>query len=194
MRFLTRMVQALALVVLTLAVVLWFAGRRGDRGMIEEEITIARPAPAVFRWISSEDLARRWISDLVELRKADAGIAQQNVPGFKMTQIVAGHRVEMTLRITRVVPNQELSLLVSSGETGAGFSGDANFKLISGDDYTRLVFTSHTQFVSFSDRILEPALTLATQRKVHNDLERLKLLMESEPDKPANPRSTTLGG
>ena len=69
MRFLTRMVQALALVVLTLAVVLWFAGRRGDRGTIEEEITIARPAPAVFRWISSEDLARRWISDLVELRK-----------------------------------------------------------------------------------------------------------------------------
>jgi len=194
MRFLTRKVQALALVVLTLAVVLWFAGRRGDRGMIEEEITIARPAPAVFRWISSEDLARRWISDLVELRKADAGIAQQNVPGFTMTQIVAGHRVEMTLRITRVVPNQELSLLVSSGETGVGFSGDANFKLISGDDYTRLVFTSHTHFVSFSDRILEPALTLATQRKVHNDLERLKLLMESEPDKPANPRSTTLGG
>lgn len=194
MRFLTRMVQALALVVLTLAVVLWFAGRRGDRGMIEEEITIARPAPAVFRWISSEDLARRWISDLVELRKADAGIAQQNEPGFTMTQIVAGHRVEMTLRITRVVPNQELSLLVSSGETGVGFSGDANFKLIAGDDYTRLVFTSHTQFVSFSDRILEPALTLATQRKVHNDLERLKLLMESEPDKPANPRSTTLGG
>jgi uncharacterized protein YndB with AHSA1/START domain len=193
MRFLTRMVQVVVLVLLTLAVVLWFAARRGDRGMIEEEITIARPASAVFRWISSEDLARRWISDLVELRKADAVIAQENVPGFKMTQIVAGHRVEMTLRIVRVVPNQELSLLVSSGESGAGFSGDANFKLISGDDYTRLVFTSHTQFVSFSDRFLEPALTLATQRKVHNDLERLKLLMESESSKPANPRATTLG-
>src|SRR5262245_63529213 len=113
MRFLTRMMQVIVLVGLTLAVVLWFAARRGDRGMIEEEITIARPAPAVFRWISSEDLARRWISDLVELRKVDVASAQQNLPGFKMTQMVAGRRVEMTLRIARVVPNQELNLLVS---------------------------------------------------------------------------------
>jgi uncharacterized protein YndB with AHSA1/START domain len=193
MRFLTRMVQVVVLVVLTLAVVLWFAARRGDRGMIEEEITIARPATAVFRWISSEDLARRWISDVVELRKADAEVTQQNVPGFKMTQIIAGRRVEMTLRIARVVPNQELSLLVSSGDATKGFSGDANFKLISGDDYTRLVFSSHTRFVSSSDRFFEPVLTIATQRKIHDDLEKLKLLMESEPGKPANPRATTLG-
>src|SRR5262245_31977400 len=114
MRFLARMVQVLALLALTAAVVLWFAARRGDRGMIEEEITIARPAPAVFRWISSEELAHRWISDLVELRKADTGAPEHNVPGFRMTQMVAGHRVEMTMRIARVVPNEELSLLVSS--------------------------------------------------------------------------------
>ena len=194
MRFLTRVVQAVVFLVVTLAVVLWFAARRGDRGMIEEEITIARPAPAVFRWISSEDLARRWISDLLELRKAEPGVAQPGLPGFKMTQIVAGRRVEMTLRIARVVPNQELSLLVSSAGAGGGFSGDAEFKLIPGDDYTRLVFTSHTRFALLRDRILEPALTLLTQRKVREDLERLKLLMESEPDKPAAPRPTTLGG
>jgi uncharacterized protein YndB with AHSA1/START domain len=193
MRFLTRIIQLGVAVALTLAVVLWFAARRGDRGMIEEEITIARPAPAVFRWISSEDLARRWISDIVELRKAEANDSPLNSPGFKMTQIIAGRRVEMTLRIARVVPNQELSLLVSSGDSTSGFSGDANFKLISGDDYTRLVFTSHTQYVTLRDRIVEPALTFATQRKVHDDLEKLKLLMESEPDKPANPRATTLG-
>jgi uncharacterized protein YndB with AHSA1/START domain len=193
MRFLTRIIQLGVAVALAVAVVLWFAARRGDRGMIEEEITIARPASAVFRWISSEDLARRWISDLVELRKADSE-AQQSAPGFKMGQIVAGHRVEMTLRIVRVVPNQELSLLVSSGDSTAGFSGDANFKLISGDDYTRLVFTSHTRFISLRDRFFEPVLTSATQRKIHNDLARLKLLMESEQNKPANPRATTLGG
>jgi uncharacterized protein YndB with AHSA1/START domain len=193
MRFLTRIIQLGVAVALILAVVLWFAARRGDRGMIEEEITIARPASAVFRWISSEDLARRWISDIVELRKAEANGSPQNSPGFKMTQIIAGRRVEMTLHIARVVPNQELSLLVSSGDSTAGFSGEANFKLISGDDYTRLVFTSHTQYVSLRDRMFEPALTFATQRKVHKDLEKLKLLMESESDRPPNPRATTLG-
>jgi len=193
MRFLTRIIQLGVAVALTLAVVLWFAARRGDRGTIEEDVTIARPAPAVFRWISSEDLARRWISGVVELRIDNAGTSPTGERSFKMTQLIAAHRVEMTLRVARVVPNQELHLLVSSGDSNEGFSGDASFKLISGDDYTRLAFTSHTQFVSLSDRIFEPALTLATQRKVHNDLARLKLLMESEPDKPANPRSTTLG-
>lgn len=193
MRFLTRIIQLGVAIALTLAVVLWFAARRGDRGFIEEEVTIARPAPAVFRWISSEDSVRRWVSDLTELRKADGDFPQQGATGFKMVQVVAGRRVEMTLRIARVVPNQELALLVSSGNSENGFSGDANFKLIAGGEYTRLVFTSHTQFVSLTDRIFEPALTFAMQRKLHDDLERLKLLMESEQDKPANPRSTSLG-
>jgi uncharacterized protein YndB with AHSA1/START domain len=193
MRFLTRIIQVSLAVALTLAVVLWFAARRGDRGLIEEEVTIARPAPAIFRWISSEDLVRRWVSDIIELRRADEGASQQKVTGFKITQIIAGRRVEMTLRITRVVPNQELGLLVSSGDSTSGFSGDANFKLIAGDDYTRLVFTSHTEYVSLNDRIFEPALTFATQRKVHDDLAKLKLLMESEQDKPANPEATSLG-
>jgi uncharacterized protein YndB with AHSA1/START domain len=193
MRFLTRIIQASLAIALTLAVVLWFASLRGDRGFIEEEVTIARPAPAVFRWISSEDLVRRWVSEVVELRRADEGAAQQKVTGFRMTQIIAGHSVAMTLRVDRVVPNQELSLLVSSGDAATGFSGDAHFKLIPGDEYTRLVFTSHTRYFSLSDRTFEPALTFATQRKMHDDLARLKLLMESEQDRPANPRATSLG-
>src|SRR5215510_898883 len=136
MRFLTRIIQASLAVALTLAVVLWFAARRGDRGFIEEEITIARPAPAVFRWISSGDLVRRWVSAVIELRPDDQRTSQQKVNGFRMTQIVAGRRVEMTLRVARVVPNQELNFVVFSGDASNGFSGDANFKLISGDDYT----------------------------------------------------------
>lgn len=193
MRFLARVIQASLAVALILAVVLWFAARRGDRGFIEEEILIARPAPAVFRWISSGDLVRRWVSAILELRPDDERTSQQKVNGFRMTQIVAGRRVEMTLRVARVVPNQELNFVVSSGDAANGFSGDVNFKLISGDDYTRLVFTSHTRYVSLSDRIFEPFLTFAAQRKIQDDLERLRLLMESEQDKPANPRAPSLG-
>jgi len=193
MRFLTRIIQGSLAVALTLAVVLWFAARRGDRGFIEEEVTIARPAPAVFRWISSEDLVRRWVSEIVELRRAGEDGAQQKATGFKLTQIIAGHSVEMILRVDRLVPNQELSFLVLSGDAANGFSGDAHFKLISSDEYTRLVFTSHTRYFGWSDRIFEPALTFAAQRKIHDDLARLKLLMESEQDRPANPRSTSLG-
>src|SRR5215813_15526141 len=193
MSVLIRILQIVAALVLLAVAVLWFAAHRGDRGFIEEEVTIARPAPAVFRWISSEDLVRRWVSEVVELRRADEDGAQQKSTGFKLTQIIAGHSVEMSLRVDRLVPNQELSFLVLSGDAANGFSGDAHFKLISSDEYTRLVFTSHTRYFGLSDRIFEPALTFATQRKMHDDLARLKLLMESEQDRPANPRSTSLG-
>jgi uncharacterized protein YndB with AHSA1/START domain len=194
MRLLTRILQVTVALALVSAVALWFGARRGDRGFIVEEVTIARPAAAVFRWISSEELARRWISDVVELRKGDASGAGQSAGNFKLVQMVNGHRVDLNLRVARVVPNQELTLLVSSGEPAAGgFSGDANFKLIAGDDYTRLVFTSHTQFVRLGDRIFEPVLTFATQRKIRGDLAKLKLLMEAEQEKRVTPHATSLG-
>jgi hypothetical protein len=184
MRFLIRILQAFVALVLVAAVAFWFGARRGDRGFIEEEIIIARPASAIFHWISSDDLARRWISDLVELRRADGG--GQGATTFKLVQLVNGHRVEMSVRVVRIIPNQELGLLISSGDSASGgFSGDADFKLIAGDDYTRLVFNSHTQFVSLGDRICEPILTFEMQRKMRDDLARLKILIEAEPERPA---------
>src|SRR5262249_2088317 len=131
----------------------------------------------VFHWISSEELARRWISALIELRKSDS----ERPAGYSLVQLVNGHRVEMTVRIAREIPNQELDLLTSSGASvSQGFSGDANFRLIAGDDYTRLVFNSHTEFAAVGDRILEPVLTFAMRRKIHGDLAKLKILLEAE--------------
>lgn len=190
MRVLVRILQVIVALALIAGVMLWFAARRGDRGFIEEEITIARPAPAVFRWISSEDLARRWISDVIELRKVEAGSPQGRTT-FRLAQLVYGHRVDMTVSVVRIVANQELALQISSGDsTSEGFSADANFKLMAGDDYTRLAFSSRTQFASLSDRILEPVFTITMQHKIHDDLARLKILMEAEQEKSASPRAS----
>jgi hypothetical protein len=190
MRVLVRILQVIVALALVAGVVLWFAARRGDRGFIEEEVTITRPAPAVFRWISSEDLARRWISNLLEVRKVEGGGPQSGTT-FRLAQLVSGHRVDMNVQFVHVVSNQELGLLISSGASASeGFSADANFKLIASDDYTRLVFSSHTQFVSLTDRIFEPVLTIAMQRKIHDDLAKLKILMEAEQEKSASPRAS----
>ena len=190
MRFLIRTVQIAAALVLLAGAVLWFAARRGDRGFIEEEVTIARPAPAVFRWISSEDSARRWISDVIELQRTGES-GPQGAKSFRLVQLVNGHRVDMNLRVAKMVANQELALLISSGDSvSGGFSGEANFKLISNGEYTRLVFDSHAQFVSFSDQLFEPVLTIAMQRKVRDDLARLKILAEAESEKSGSPRGT----
>src|ERR1700750_1707492 len=138
MSLLIRILQIVAALALLAGAVLWFAARRGDRGFIEEEVTIARPAPAVFHWISSEDLARRWISDVIELQRTGEGGPQTAT--FRLGQLGEGPRLDMNLRVAKVVPNQELSLLISSGNSvSEGFSGDANFKLITNGEYPRLV-------------------------------------------------------
>jgi uncharacterized protein YndB with AHSA1/START domain len=189
MSLLIRILQIVAALALLAGAVLWFAARRGDRGFIEEEVTIARPAPAVFHWISSEDLARRWISDVIELQRTGEGGPQTAT--FRLVQLVDGHRVDMNLRVAKVVPNQELSLLISSGNSvSEGFFGDANFKLITNGEYTRLVFSSHAQFVSLSDRVFEPVLTIAMQRKIRDDLANLKILAQAESERSANPRAS----
>src|ERR1700757_5093186 len=105
MSLLIRILQIVAALALLAGAVLWFAARRGDRGFIEEEVTIARSAPAVFRWISSEDLARRWISDVIELQSAGGG-GPQRAMSFRLIQLVNGHRAEMNLRVVKVVANQ----------------------------------------------------------------------------------------
>jgi len=193
MSFLTRILQGLLGIALVVGVVLWFAARRADRGVIEEEVTIARPASSVFRWISSDDLARRWISGLEELRRLDGGASPVNAARFKMAELIGGRRVEMTVRTIRVIPNQELGLEISSGNlVSDGFTGDADFQLLGGGEYTRLIFTSHTKYASLEDRICEPVLTYAARRKMQDDLARLKLLVEAEPGGTNNLRAGSI--
>lgn len=180
MTFLTRTLQVLLAMVFAVAAVLWFAARRGDRGAIEAEIDITRPPAVVFRWISSEDLVKRWITNLVEFKRAD--IPGEKVPDFRMVHLVNGRPVAMQVRIIRVVPSQELGLQITSVQPAqGGFISEAGFELISSGDYTRLIFRSHTQFVSLPDRIWEPVLTYAAKSKMKDDLAKLKLLLEAEP-------------
>jgi uncharacterized protein YndB with AHSA1/START domain len=190
MRFVGRILQVIVVTALVAAAVLWFASRRGDRGFIEEEVDIARPPAVVFRWISSEDLVRRWLSDVVEFKRADASA---KVPDFQLVELIKGHRTTMAVKIIHVVPNQELGLQISSGDLSqAGFLGEAEFKLIGTGDYTRLTFSSHTRFISTSDRIWEPIWTYSAKYKMRDDLAKLKLLLEAEPAGSANLRASSL--
>jgi len=191
MTFLTRTLQVLLAMVFAVAAVLWFAARRGDRGAIEAEIDIARSPAVVFRWISSEDLIKRWITNLVEFKRAD--IPGEKVPDFRMVHLVYGRPIAMQVRIIRVVPNQELGLQITPVQpTQGGFISEAGFELIGSGDYTRLVFRSHTQFVSLQDRIWEPVLTYAAKSKMKDDLAKLKLLLEAEPAGSPNLRASSM--
>src|SRR5260370_33468651 len=182
MGFLVRALEILPVLVLLCAVVLWLAARRGDRGYIAQEVTIDRPAPMVFRWITTDDLLRRWISDLVKLeRMGPAGPAQpSNV--YRIDEFIAKRRVFFEVKVIRTIPNQELELAVQSavGSTDS-YTGTAHFKLFPNGDYTKLEFTSQTDFQSLADQIVQPILTYSTRRKVQEDITRLTLMTDGGP-------------
>ena len=191
MGHLVRALKFLVALVLTAAVVLWFAARRGDRGYIQEEVTIDRSAPVLFRWIVSDELLRRWMSDVSKLeRSGSAKAPAQASSDFRLEELIANQPVAFEIRIVRTVPNQEIDLLVQPPpEPLESYISNANFKLFPDGDYTRLVFTSQTNYFSLSDRIFEPILTYATRRKVRDDLARLKVMVEAEAP-PENRRGT----
>jgi uncharacterized protein YndB with AHSA1/START domain len=189
MGFLLRALKILLVLVLLSAVVLWFAAHRGDRGYIEEQVTIDRPAPAVFRWITTDELLRRWISDLVKLEKIGTpGPAQPNSV-YRIDEFVAKRRVAFDAKVIRAIPNQELELAVKpADESSGGYTATVSFKLYPNGDYTRVVLTSQTYFQSLGDQITEPILTRAMQKKLQEDLMRLKLTMEAESAMQSSPR------
>jgi len=194
MGFLVRVLRVLLALVLLCVVVLWFAAHRGDRGYIGLEVVIDRPAPMVFRWLTTDQLLRRWISDLVKLEKTgSAGLAQPN-DVYRIEEYIEQRRVAFDVRVIRETPNQEVALAVKPlDESSGGYTATADFKLFPNGDYTRLVFTSHSDFQSFGDQMIEPILTYATKKKLEDDLTRLKLMMEAEPATPSDNRGRTTG-
>src|SRR5260370_5476027 len=142
MAFLVRAVKILLVLVLLCAVVLWFAAHRGARGCIELEVAIDRPGPMVFRWITTDDLLRRWISDLVKLEKTGpAGAAQLNNV-YRIDEFILKRQVAFDVKVIRAIPNQELELAVKpAAEFSGGYTAAVDFKLFPNGDYTRVVFT-----------------------------------------------------
>jgi uncharacterized protein YndB with AHSA1/START domain len=194
MGFLVRVLKILLVLVVLSVVVMWFAAHRGDRGYIEFEVTIDRPAQVVFRWITTDELLRRWISDLVKLEKTGpAGPAQPNNV-YRLDEFIATRRVAFNVKVIRTIPNQELELAVKpADESGGGYAATMHFKLFPNGEYTRVVFTSQSNFQSFGDQMIEPILTYATRKKLEEDLTRLKLMMEAEPATPSDTRGRPTG-
>jgi len=191
MGHLVRTLKFLAILIVVGAVVLWFAARRGDRGYIHAEITIDRSAPVVFRWLTTDELLRRWISDVTKLERS--GTAPANTD-FRLEENIANQPVVFEVRIVRTIPNQEIDLLLKPPDgSGSSYISDANFKLFSDGDYTRLAFSSQTNFYSLGDQIFEPILTYAMRRKIRDDLERLKVMVEAEAAPPPENRKGTRG-
>src|SRR5215467_1051164 len=106
MGFVIRALKVLLSLVIFVGALLWFAARRGDRGYFDEQVTIARPASVVFRWLTTDELIRRWISDLNSLERTGGAPAQPNSV-YVIDELIGTERVSLSARTIRTTPNQE---------------------------------------------------------------------------------------
>ncbi len=168
---------------------LMLARFRPNRGHIQAEVEIHRPAAQVFRWISQEELIKQWVGGLSEISLVAPGPnGGGNGTRFHMTELdkEENARIEMEMTVTEYVPSEKLGVQIRSvGDPGEGFIENAEYRLAPTPDGSNLKLEIQTDYYGRLPRAFEPLITRAARKKVQRDLMRLKTLVESKTESTA---------
>jgi len=135
-------------------------------------VRIARPPADVFPWLFEEDKVPRWTGSL----------ERYEVPGplgagAKVRQVltVSGHHLDLELEITGYEPPRAAESRFSTN----GIDAVTTYRL-AGAGPTELTQTLEAKAGSFSARMLLPVVKPRLERKLVEDLERLRDLLGTE--------------
>jgi len=169
-----------ALVVLGVAG-LWLYGLRPSHGKNSANIEINRPAAQVWRYITIDELTKKWVSGLEEIRHTTPGISGAGEKLY-LVESYEGERFPMEMTIERVAEPRELTfVLVSVGAPSNSFTERGGYLLEERNGKTRVTLAAQTDYHGFLARLFEPFITPAADEKLRGDLARLKSLVEAEP-------------
>ena len=183
MKWVIRILAGLAGLILLAIAILWLAGFRSGHDHIIAEVQIDRSAPQVFRYLTDDDLVKKWISGLVEIKSmATPADGSQVGRKYQVGEVYNGQRVDMEMTVTRYEKDRRLSLYVTSvGHPGIDFTEAGDYTLAEENGKTRLRFEVKTKYLGFMPRLFEPFITPAATKKLNEDFQRMKQLVEAEP-------------
>ena len=157
---------------------LWLYGRRGDAGVVRASVTIDRPPHELWSWLTEAERLIAWVGWLEEVRELEPGDAD----GLGMRQVFVMNdphlkeRVELESVIRTLRLHERVDLDLSAR---LGFEGSVRYALTEvGDRSTRLDYEGRFRFLRWFARLMEPFVTPQAQRKLDEDLVRLKALAE----------------
>lgn len=135
-------------------------------------VRIARPPADVFTWLFEADKVPRWTGHL-ERYEVPGPLG----PGANVRQVltVSGQRLDLEMEITRYEPPHAAESRFSTN----GIDAITSYRL-SGTQDTELTQTLDAKAGSFGARMLLPVVKPKLERKVTEDLERLRGLLEAE--------------
>ena len=173
MSTLLRIAAGILLALCIAVLFLLLFGLRGNAGVIESEVEIHRPAAAIYPYLVEPDSLKRWVGGLVSdsvltdggLRVGQRSLQSMESRGGKIVLdcLVTGferdHRLDLLISHPMISMHQRLYLVESGGATRVHYSGKVHYRSLFG-------------------RLLEPIMTPDSRRKVAEDLEALKRVVE----------------
>jgi uncharacterized membrane protein len=139
---------------------------------VEKSIIIHCPVEQVFAFVTALNNGARWQSGTIEERKITPGPVSKGTTFYNVSMLL-GRRIESTLQITELIPNQKfcfhsVSALVPS-------QMEHIYEAVDGG--TRLTVRAQGEIDGFF-KIAELLVTRQAEQKVETDLTNLKQLLE----------------
>jgi len=138
-------------------------------------IEVGRPPDAVFPWLLEQDKVPRWMSHVEEYRQLDDG------------PLTAGSRLRQTIELSSSRVSFELEVLRYEPPRAAEARFETNgveivnlYALEAAGAGTRLTMSMDAKPTKFSARMLIPVVQPRLERKLTEDLERLRALLDGE--------------
>lgn len=183
MKWVIRIFLGLVGLLVLAAAALWLARFRPGHDHIVAELQIDRPPAQVFRYLTDDDLVKKWVGGIVEIKPistpADGGQVGRKL---RIGEVYKDQRVDMEMTVTRFEKDRALSLyIVSLGDPKNGFTETGDYTLAEQNGKTLLRFEVKTTYFGFLPRLFEPFITPAANKKLNEDLQRMKQLLEAEP-------------
>jgi len=181
MKWVWRILGGIAVLVALCVAGLWLAGMRKGHGYNAGSVEINRPAAQVWRYLTDDELTRKWLPSLSEIRHLTPGVTGAGEK-LRLTERYKDQVVEMDMTMTRVeAPRRMEFTLEGLGDPANGFTEQAGYLLEEKDGRTRVTLSGQTEYHGAFVRLMEPLITPAADKKLAEDLLRLKALVEAEP-------------
>ena len=180
MKWVWRILGGIAALLLLCVAGLWLAGMRPNRGYNYGSVEINRPAAQVWRYLMDDELVKKW-TGLDEIRHMTPGVTGA---GEKLIvkERYQGQTVEMEMTVVRVEPPHIMEFtLAGLGAPSDRFDERAAYVLEETGGRTRVSLSGKTEYYGTLARLMEPLITPAADKKLAEDLARLKALVEAEP-------------
>jgi len=174
-KWIIRVVAVFFLLIALLFGVLFTAsGGAKGKGYHEASIAMNRPAAAIFPWLTEPEKMKQWIFGLAASKPLTEGGLRVGAR-FEEIMEIGGEQTVSISEVTELDPGKLMVVKVTS----EGFEGDIRYALEEAGASTTLRYIGNFQYKPFLLRLLEPLVTPSAQRKLEEDLAKLKSVVEA---------------